>query len=205
MFLPKARPFPISMLLYQKKNVLFINKKHFKKGNHILLGVPSILSPYSMPKFLNMGYMLNKLWCMAPVPAILIEWSGALSCLGFGISKWSSSDFNEHGNFCSMPSFSHGNEHAIQNMTALTFSYSFRTEIMIYEREFILTLQFQAYCLTFLHVLDTVGPRPDLAGLLLFLCNSPLASVCFCFSTTLVSFFGGLPKLCRSLFGHKYR
>lgn len=204
MFLRKARHLPIKMLLYQGAECSVYKQKPFNKNKSILLEVPSTLSPYSMPKALNIGYMLKKHWCLAPSPKTLIEWSKVLDDLGFGISKCSTGDSNEHGNLCSMPSFSHGNERVTQDMTAWTFSYPSRTELMVSEWAFIFTSQFRACCLTFLHVLDTVQAWPDSTGLLLFLCTSPLASVCFFFCTTPMSFFGGLPNIYWSHFGHKY-
>lgn len=104
-----------------------------------------------------MAYMLKKHWCLVPGPEILIKWPRVLNELGGGLSKCSSGYYNEHGNLCSMPSFSCGNEHSTQNMTAQTLLYSFRTELMTSEWAFILSLQFQPYCLTLLRVLDCWG------------------------------------------------
>lgn len=65
-----------------------------------------------MPKVFNIEYVLKK--TLIPGTEILIEWSGVLNELGFGSSEHSPGHSNEHGNLCSKPSFSHGNEHAIK-------------------------------------------------------------------------------------------
>lgn len=46
-FCQKQDIFLLTCYYIKKQNVLFIIKNHFKKDNHLLLEVPSILSPYS--------------------------------------------------------------------------------------------------------------------------------------------------------------